>query len=193
MSERILTIAGTTRRFTEPPPNAVEEAVFTAKRSPCAKSKRGVAVYARSGSEVVGAGFNGPPLTTPCAGTDACRQSCSKVCVHAEIRALRQAHAVAHRSRHSMAYFDAVHVKVVDGALVAGGGPSCWQCSREVLDVGLGGFWLYQEPPAECPEPDCIGGPDCQTPTGPTWRYYTAAEFHAATLAACELPRMVAP
>ena len=42
MSERVLTIAGVTRRFTSPPPNAVEEAIFAAKRSPCSKSKRGV-------------------------------------------------------------------------------------------------------------------------------------------------------
>jgi hypothetical protein len=63
-----------------------------------------------------------------------------------------------------------VHVKVVDGLVVAGGGPSCWQCSRLALEVAVAAVWLYE------------------IDNGPRWRRYTAEEFHRATLVACGLP-----
>src|SRR5690606_27080970 len=45
--------------------------------------------------------------------------------------------------------FQILHAKVIDGELAAGGGPSCWQCSRLVLAVGLDGVWLYEARPPE--------------------------------------------
>jgi deoxycytidylate deaminase len=87
--------------------------------------------------------------------------SCSKRCVHAEMRAIRTNARGA----------DVVHVKIDEhGELVAGGGPSCWQCSREILDAGCKGAWLYE-----------------QSQPGDCWRYYTAADFHRTTMLACDI------
>jgi hypothetical protein len=161
-----------------PLPEYIDAAIAAARRSPCAKSKRGVVIY-RHG--IVGVGFNGQP-SGECGGSGGvCWPVCHKVCVHAEMRAIREAlqrpgchtslpdlHEPGHRP-HALLHdpgYRLVHVKVIDGALVASGGPSCWQCSREILDVGLAGVWLFH-----------FEG----------WRFYPADEFHAETLRACEL------
>lgn len=193
-----------------PPADIIAAAVRAARQSPCVKSQRGVVVYARSSGIDIAAGWNGPPgVGARCAGDDNCREACGKICVHAEMRALRTAHDMLHRPefdvRH-MAELDAVHVKIGGPGreLVDGGGPSCWQCSREVLDVGLGGFWLYETQRCTCP-PACAShrypgedGCTCElhgegTGLGPLgrWRRYSAIGFHAATLAACGLPPLV--
>lgn len=65
-----------------------------------------------------------------------------------------------------------VHVKVVDGKVVAGKGPSCLQCSRLVVETGLRGVWLFER------DEDDRGDRE-------RWVYYTAVAFHEATLA-CE-------
>lgn len=98
-----------------------------------------------------------------------CRATNAKRCVHAEMRAVRE----AGRGRGG----DIVHVKVVErGELVAGGGPSCWQCSREILDAGFRGVWLYEK----------SSGFDC-------WRYYTAVDFHRATMLTCGIHNPESP
>lgn len=60
-----------------------------------------------------------------------------------------------------------LHVKIdTSGKLVAGGGPSCWQCSRDALEARIAVVWLYEE-----------------RAIGPQWRQYTAEEFHRVTCA----------
>lgn len=158
-----------------PPLHTIAVAVEYARLSLCSKSKRGVVVFERDTGELHGRGFNGLPGETACTGSSACREFCGRRCVHAEVRAIRDAVGhLAYRDEWELHTCDAVHVKIDEhGDLVAGGGPSCWQCSREVLDVGLGGFWLYE---------DCCPYMDAR------WVRYTAAEFHAATLQACGIP-----
>lgn len=160
-----------------PPDEAVEAALAAARKSPCAKSQRGVSAYllldaAPAPITVVATGFNGPPGTIPCDGSDACRASCKQRCVHAEMRALRQVATMPLRHRVSL-----VHVELDGaGALVAGGGPSCWQCSREVLDVGVAGVWLYQYG---------VIGP--RGLVGSAWLFYEALDFHQMTLVVCQI------
>lgn len=198
-----------------PPESAIKAAVNAARQSPCGKSKRGVSVFVIDAPvhwPVIGTGWNGMPGDgAVCTNDEACHRTCAMRCVHAETRALRMAARERSRIpwRHAetpirhgrpLVDCDAVHVKINDsGELVPSGGPSCWQCSREVLDVGLSGFWLYEDPPTlECP-PDCpVCKADCSLadvvasaasigPRHPRWRRYTASEFHAATLLACGL------
>lgn len=194
---------------------AVDLAAQMARRSPCAKSKRGVVVYDPTkplSFGVPGYGFNGPPEPIGCDGSERCRATCGKRCVHAEVRALRKAIVQVQRLNYETRELHLVHVKIgADGELVAGGGPSCWQCSREIVDVGIDVVWLFER--TDCPSPVCpmCTGSECrrcdalglqvgeacdhatderhvgaQPPQG-AWQRYTAAEFHAATCRACEV------
>jgi ADP-ribose pyrophosphatase YjhB (NUDIX family)/deoxycytidylate deaminase len=141
-------------------PWAIERAVSMACLSPCSKSKRGVVVLRANGT-IVGSGFNHPPGGRACAGTDACRADCGKLCVHAEMSALRDAGSAA-------GPLEVVHVKVVDGRLVAGGGPSCSPCARDLLDDGrVVAVWLFH-----------VDG----------WRRYPIADFYETTMRECGLP-----
>lgn len=148
-----------------PPPNVVREAIRIARSSPCAKSKRGVVTFDWVG--VREAAHNGPPRGFTCDGSDACRASCSKVAVHAEQRALLMDETV---SEEEMLPREMLHVKVVSGALVPSGGPSCPDCSKLILESGIVAMWLYELRDGQ-----------------PTWIRYEAAEFHRQTLIACGL------
>lgn len=178
-----------------PPPDLIAHAVRMAQRSPCAKSKRGAVVYDAAayktpeGMEhprslagrprVLGAGHNGMPYPFACGGS--CGKACSPLCMHAEQRAVR----VAEREGHDLIAIgscDLIHVKVVGGVLVAGGGPSCWECSKLVVESGIAAVWLYEEQPAR-PAPAGSGG--IRPPS--LWRRYPAIDFHIATARACEL------
>lgn len=162
--------------------SVVEAAVAAARLSPCQKSKRGVVIFVPDSATVIASGWNGQPGDRACDGSDGCRATCAKRCLHAEHRAIRQAIAVVSQSYSSglawrergagravptLKHFDALHVKITAGQLDSSGPPSCWQCSREVLDVGLGGFWLLQDW---------------------AWRRYDADTFHHETLINCEIP-----
>lgn len=158
----------------KPPQEAIDDAITAANWSPCAKSKRGVAIFRHFPSDHVGvsivisSAYNGPPSNYGCDGSEECRAACARRCVHAEVRAIREA-----QYNDGLSRCDAVHVKVINGTLVAGGGPSCAECAREVLDVGLSGFWLYEG------RKDAASG---------LWVRYTAEEFHRASLQAAGLP-----
>jgi hypothetical protein len=228
---------------TAPPAPAIERAVEAARMSPCAKSKRGVAMVRRGAVDdyILNAHFNSPPPPMACAGTEACKKDCSKICMHAEQRSMLvrpqlYPHALP-------ADLDLVHVKVGSSELVAGGPPSCWQCSRMILDQGYAGIWLYEAKATklnylcgfsmtpvnsinytvtttgtcskaavhtehfhdkirgwceehtpwsghhESHEDVPGGGSTCDKLRGvtPTWVYYTAREFHLATLKNCGL------
>lgn len=175
------------RAIMAPPEDMIELAVKTARLSPCAKSKRGVVVFGRDEEMVddvdaIANGFNGQPPPFECDGTFHCKKTCAKRCIHAEDRAIRQAVAVlvAGNGRHlrsrqviveslslgDLRRYEAVHVKLdAHGDLTWGGGPSCWQCSRTVMDVNLGAFWLYEREFTEwqCPYSD-LGKPDDECP-----------------------------
>lgn len=164
----------------KPPDEIIELAVKTARLSPCAKSKRGVVIYSPPEDPsdphdvtAIANGFNGQPKPFTCDASERCRETCAKRCAHAEERAIRQACIVealgtfdANRDRSirdltlvlgNLREYEAVHVKVdAVGNLTWGGGPSCWQCSRTVLDVNLGAFWLYERENQqwECPYTD---------------------------------------
>lgn len=146
----------------EPPREAVAAAVGQARSSTCMKSRRGAAVFevdVESGGlvvvpdpsrvAVVGRGHNGLPVgLAPCRGDDACRAACRYRAVHAEERAVN--HAILYHAESffgTSEFVDVVHAKVDDaGALVAGGGPSCWQCARTMLESGVvAGVWLFED------------------------------------------------
>lgn len=163
----------------------IASALAVAALSPC-RSKRGVVLYDPDNGAVRGLGHNGPPASHPCPGRSLCSGTCGQLSVHAEIRALREA-AVYVAMRRPLGPFDLLHVELAaDGGVFACDGPGCWQCSREILDVGfVGGVWLYER--AGCPH--CEAGeiaPERQCPRGAGgWRRYAAGEFHRVTLARC--------
>jgi deoxycytidylate deaminase len=141
---------------------ALNLAVFIGLQSPCAKSKRGAVIFHRE-KGCLGTGFNAQPGPFVCNGSVACRAHCNKLCVHAEVAAL---HA-ASRNQNSVVGAEIVHVKIVNATAVASGPPSCWQCSREVLESGIEWFWLLHE--------DGL-------------KRYSAEEFHEQTLCNLGLP-----
>ncbi len=154
---------------------ALALATETGAGSPCAKSRRGVVIFCRH-LGLLAVGRNHPPEGFACDGSDECRASCNKLCVHAEADALAHlARALQARRDEFSALGDAVgemrpemlHVKVVDGEAVPSGPPSCWQCSRHVVNFGIEAFWLLHE--------DGL-------------RRYAPDEFHALTLEHCGLP-----
>ena len=157
---------------------AVQAAVAAARTSPCAKSRRGVAIIDREweGGRVVASASNGPPAPLACTNDAACRAACPRVAVHAEQRALLWALQRA-RGRAREPVLEVIHAKVNEaGELVASGGPSCVECSKLMLTAGVHRIYLYQErtdSPAQAP---------------PVWRGYEALEFHELTLAALGLP-----
>ncbi len=209
-----------------PPSRVVDWAVKVSLRSPCTKSQRGVVLFSRElvdiamaddtdpGSWVIcSEGHNGPPRGFVCDASNRCKAACGKVCLHAEDRAIREA-AIGAGINSDL---ELVHVKTVNGQLVAEGGPSCWQCSRLVVEVGLRGVWLYEAQrwhveltcqacrritvvpqgggtTGVCKHCNLLGGllevPGHQVydQTSGVWRVYTAEEFHLATLKACDLP-----
>jgi len=157
---------------TAPEQYMIDRALQVAAQSPC-RSKRGVALYDMRTGAFRGAGFNGPP--GGCPGRETCAGTCGQRSVHAEVRALRAAVEYGIHGR-AEGPWDLIHVELAaDGGVVACDGPSCWQCSREILDVGfVGGVWLHEEWPTE------DGG---WTPG--IWHRYTPEEFHRVSLQRC--------
>lgn len=144
----------------QPPSEIIEAARQAALRSPCAKSKRGVVLFnprmidhplmARRSSPphaIATLGFNGPPRGFECKDSMQCRGNCAEICMHAEQRAILS--ALSH-STQLIDDLELVHIKAVagpepgGGGIVAGGPPSCLQCSRLVVDVELRAVWLWE-------------------------------------------------
>lgn len=170
--------------MTAPPDIAIERARAAALESPCQKSKRGVAVFVEirptglqtnSSFHVVSHAFNGAPDGS-CDGSAECRRDCAKRCAHAEQRAVRLA---LFTGAFAPAHMQLVHVKVVDNEIVAGGGPSCWQCSRDILDAGFAGIWLFER------GSQFADGAGLNDDEDSRWRYYDAQTFHQITAGAC--------
>lgn len=149
-----------------PKKEIIDRALKAAAKSPCQKSKRGcVAMAIYEGRQIsIGEGFNGSPDGT-CDGSDQCKATCNKRCIHAEVRAMNDAEI----GQDFHLDYSIVHVKLGDdGKLAESGGPSCWQCSREVLERGVSGVWLYHS-------------------TG--WKFYPARDFFDLTADECGIYR----
>jgi deoxycytidylate deaminase len=162
-----------------PPDLIVALAVDTANRSPCAKSKRGVVIYEAGATvgAIYGNAFNGQPWPYECDGSDACKAACSRLCVHAEQRAIM---AMLRPSEIELAMrryispppeLQLVHAKTVDGKLVPSREPSCDQCSKLILEARISRVWLY--------EGDGY------------WSSYDAGSFHRHTLKNNKLPVII--
>lgn len=142
--------------------DAIREATAVAMESPCAKSKRGVVIF--TWREILARGHNHPPNGMACDGSDECRENCNKLCIHAEEDAQNNLRIDNFPSQ----MIHMLHVKAVDGAAVVSGPPSCWQCSRRILDRAVvEKVWLLHK-----------DGPRC----------YPVQEFHDLTLQHCHLP-----
>lgn len=134
----------------QPPQQVIYAAVDDASFSPC-RSKRGAAIF--RGDEVAVIGRNFKPAPFECDGSEACKATCRRDAVHAEQAAI----VCCGDCRDA----DMLHVKVVNGRLVPSGPPSCVQCSKLMLVVGIRFMWLFHE-------------------TG--WQRYGAEEFHRLSL-----------
>lgn len=159
--------------MTQPPDDIIQTARRSGTYSHCAKSQRGAVVFDPRTGRIVGRGWNHQPLGFSCDGSDACRAACPKLCIHAEDAAIRAVPSNLLLDG-QMPGLELVHVKVVDGEVVPGGGPSCWQCSRLVVEVRLKGVWLYE---LDTGISYMLGS----SPAG-KWRFYRADEFHRLTL-----------
>lgn len=137
--------------------DAIAEALEVARHSTCAKSHRGVVIW--KGDRILGTGFNSPPEPFSCGGT--CQAVCGRVAVHAEQRALLMV------AREDLIGAEMLHVKadLKTGELLTSKEPCCSDCSKLILEAGLAGMWLWEDP----------GYP----------HRYTAKEFHRATLKNC--------
>jgi deoxycytidylate deaminase len=203
-----------------PPHEAIDRAREAAMQSPCAKSQRGAIVFAEvpcgmtTSPIILGSGFNGPPGYIRCTGSETCRKFCGQRCMHAESRALHNA-GQRWMSTGLHAPWHMLHVKVENGAVVPSGPPSCWQCSRDILDAGIHTMWLLEGPPqgncrwgnelavwcGYCNGDHCRQHPAHYKTNGTCgcsiekrhsglllsghWVAYTAEAFHAETLKNC--------
>lgn len=141
-----------------PPSHIIECVRQNAMKSPCAKSKRGAVIYGTMHGDPISlplsAAWNTPPSPFTCGGSDACRDACARICVHAERGALDRllVHPSMSFGTIDYASLDLVHAKVIGDQVVATGKPSCVSCSKEILSVGIAGVWLYER---FTPEPTC--------------------------------------
>lgn len=125
----------------------MQEAARVAENALCLKAKCGTVIVA--GGELIGAGYNAPPLNDPknqtCLdepkrGKPLYDQTC---CVHAEWRAIMNALRVnADRLKGSKLYFSRVDK---EGNIKRAGDPYCTVCSRLALDAGISEFLLWNE------------------------------------------------
>ena len=142
----------------EPPESMIELAAEISLRTTCL-SKRGVIIWRHDDMEnpYVARATNGPAGQEECSGNSACKATCSRFSVHAEQRALIAAGKGARGA-------EMLHIKTVNGQIVASGPPSCPQCSKLLVESGIKTMWLLHED---------------------GWRRYPTEEFHRLTLDHC--------
>jgi deoxycytidylate deaminase len=131
----------------------VDLALEMSTNSPCQKSKRGAVAF--RDRELVAVGWNHRPGGEACDGSEDCRASCRREAVHAE--------QVLVVSTANLDGADVIHVKSIDGALVASGGPSCGECAKLLRAAAVAAVWLYH---------------------ADGWRRYPIAEFHRLSIEA---------
>ena len=142
--------------------------------SPCAKSKRGVVAWQLDTLAYLECAYNRPPRGYACSRDPACKATCGQTAIHAEQALLASLGMLGMTIRTGdIGMVDLLHVKIgPNGRVIPGGGPSCVQCSKAILDGGLvAGMWLYE-----------AGAVITGITTG-SWRRYPADAFHRATLA----------
>ncbi len=103
-------------------------------KSPC-QSKRGAVIWAND--RIISVGYNHQPEPFACDGSARCKSTCGRTAVHAE------QHAIV-RAGLEIGGAQMLHVKTVNGALVASGEPSCLECSKLILASGITFMWLYE-------------------------------------------------
>lgn len=166
----------------QPSDAIIEIAVDAAKRSPCAKSKRGVVIFERgiTSFRIHSVAHNSPPWPYECDGSAACQANgnCWRVAVHAEERAILDGGKLRVGTSHQVGLeIELLHVKVVDGELVPGKGPSCELCSKLILEAGIDRVWLFQADESEERWP-----PGIEPVRRGVWNSYDALGFHRITL-----------
>ena len=142
--------------------------------SPCAKSRRGVVAWQLDTLTYLECAYNRPPRGYACSRDPACKATCGQTAIHAEQALLASLGMLGMTIRTGdIGMVDLLHVKIgPNGRVIPGGGPSCVQCSKAILDGGLvAGMWLYE-----------AGAVITGITTG-SWRRYPADAFHRATLA----------
>lgn len=163
----------------KPPESIVLAALEVARTSPCAKSKRGALIFNRATDEVLATGRNFPAPPLACDGSEDCRDTCAKRCVHAEQDAIIGfANTLEAQGGLGASFYDVLHVRLNGSGELASDrapSPSCWQCSREVSAGGFRGIWLFEHESLDFDE----------NPVEPRWVFWPAREFHLTTLKNC--------
>ncbi len=120
----------------------IKTAILEAEKSVCSKSKRGVVIVKKLSDEnvVVGKGYNTPALGRICYPKH-CYNICNQYCIHAEQNAIFNALSNVHNLKNSRLY----HIKVKDGEVKNSGQPSCIECSKLILKVGIEGIVLKHD------------------------------------------------
>lgn len=155
----------------QPSDKVIQHVIDAARRSPCMKSKRGAAVVGADGTLV--AAWNTLPRPFQCDGSEACRRDCGERCVHAEEQALLIAASaqllrpcevvhikVAPDPSATAATVDADVMRALNVSAglapdavappvplmpVPSGPPSCIECAKLMLSIGITAVWLLHE------------------------------------------------
>lgn len=123
------------------------KAAEVAQEALCLRAKCGTVIV--QGDEVIGAGYNAPPLDDPANRTCLDEYTPGKLkydktcCMHAEWRTILDAsRRNPEKLRGARLYF----IRVDDqGNIKKSGKPYCTVCSRFALDVGIGEFLLWHD------------------------------------------------
>lgn len=123
-----------------------EKAAEVARDSCCLRSKCGAVLV--SGDEIIGTGFNSPPLNNP---VEKCIKnelnpdfkSDKTCCIHAEDRAVREGlKKDPEKVKGARIYF----IRLDDeGKMKRSNSPYCTMCSKMALDEGIGEWALWQD------------------------------------------------
>lgn len=151
----------------------VDEAVREANKSLCL-SKRGVVIVDRAGT-LLAKGHNHQPFPFQCNGSEQCKRTCGKTAVHAEQSAILAAHMVFPPGTSML------HVKAIDGKPVASMAPSCLECSKLILESGIGWMHLLHDPSAQMLPGATVAGTVDGKDGSLQIRCYSAQHFHWLT------------
>lgn len=118
----------------------IDVALEEAKKSPCARDKRGV-VIVKDDLEI-GKGFNAPPHGFICE-PKYCEPTCKDYAVHAEMNAV--ADAARRGNGKNVVGSRMYHARVENGVLQDSRSPKCYACSKHLVTFGLAEFVLKHE------------------------------------------------
>jgi len=119
------------------------EAEKIAQKAVCLKSQRGVVIV--QNKHIIGQGYNAPPL-----GVEACIECLSKkynnkrMCsaIHAEQRAIQDALQHGYLLDQGTVMY---HIKLENDEIKPSGKPSCFDCAKSILELGISEFVLMHE------------------------------------------------